>query len=138
MSKKKCKNQNLVQVIFPANNSKPPQPHEIDVADILAHHYHTTVNFLAPIDDYKRKTPDIIMHGVEWEIKCPTGSSKFTIQRQFQRATKQAKNIIIDTRHSKLDYEYIEKAVHSEIKKRPHIKKIILIDKLKNVVAIKS
>ena len=109
--------------------------HEIDVANILARHYHTTVEFLVPIDDYKRKTPDIIMHGVEWEIKCPTGNSKSTIRNQFRRASKQSKNIVIDIRRIKLNQKDIEKSIIVEIKNRPYIKKVILIENSsKNVV----
>jgi hypothetical protein len=31
------------------------------------------------VDDYKRKTPDIVMQGIEWEMKSPSGKSKNTI-----------------------------------------------------------
>ena len=91
-----------------------------------------------PVDDYKRKSVDIKMLDVEWEIKCPNGSSKLTILRQFQRASKQANNIIIDSRHTTLNYETIEKSVIFEMSKRLHIKKVIIIGKLNNVVAIKK
>ena len=123
MAKKKGKQLNLAQVNIPLGHPNPPEPHEVDVAIILARHYQTTVEFLVPIDDYMRKSPDIIMHGVQWEIKCPKGTSKVTIKNQFQRASKQARNIIIDTRRTKLNYESIEKSVLFEMEKRPYIKK---------------
>ena len=66
------------------------------------------------------------MLGIEWEIKSPTGKSRFTVQEQFRRASKQAKNIIIDTRRTKLNYESIEKSVLFEMEKRPYIKRVIL------------
>ena len=78
------------------------------------------------------------MLGVEWEIKCPSGKSKSTISGQFQRASKQSKNIVIDTRRTKLQYEEIEKRVLNEIKKRTTIKKVILIDKLEKVIEIQK
>lgn len=81
------------------------------------------------------------MLGVEWELKCPTGASKATIENQFRRASKQAKNIIIDTRRTSLGFESIEKDVLFVIKERPSMKKInkiILIDKFENVVVIKG
>jgi len=74
---------------------------------------------------------------LEWEIKCPKGASKSTIGNQFQFASKQSKNIILDARNTKLDYEYIEKRIQIEIKKRSAIKKVILIDKFNNVIEIK-
>jgi len=64
------------------------------------------------------------------------GKSKYTIQEQFRRASKQAKNIIIDTRRTKLKDEFIKKAVLFELKKRPNIKKVVIIDKLEKVIEI--
>jgi len=136
MSKKKRKQQNPGQVIFPVNHTNPPEQHEVDVAHILARHYRTTVEFLVPIDDYKRKSADIVMSGVAWEIKCPTGNSRATIGNQFRRANRQSKNIIIDTRRTKLMFDEIEKTVHQEMKKRPSIKKVIIIDKFEKIVEI--
>ena len=87
MMKEKVKQLNLGQVIIPASHPNPPEPHEVSAAIVLARHYQTTVEFLMPIDDYRRKTADIAMLGLEWEIKSPTGSSKYTIQKQFRRAS---------------------------------------------------
>ena len=136
MGKKKNKRDNSGQVIIPAGHPNPPEPHEIDVAMILARHYQTSVEFLIPVDDYKRKSADIVMLNVEWEIKSPIGKSKYTIQEQFRRASKQAKNIIIDLRRTKLKYSEIEKSVHFELRKRPYINKVILIAKSEKVIEI--
>jgi len=89
---------------------------------VLANHYQCTVEFLIPVDDYKRKTADVKMLGVEWEIKCPTGMSKSTIRNQFRRASGQSKCLIIDLLY--------------QIKERPYIKKVILIDKSIKVIEI--
>jgi len=137
MTKDKRKQKNPGQVIVPAGHPNPPEPHEFDAAMVLAYHYKCTVEFLIPVDDYKRKTADILMLGVEWEIKCPHGASKSTIGNQFQFALKQSKNIILDTRRTKLDYESIKKKVLFELTKRSSIKKVILIDKFEKVVEIK-
>jgi len=128
MSKKKHKQPNKGQVIIPAGHPNPPDSYEFDVAMILACHYQTTVEFLVPVDDYKRKTADITMLGVEWEIKCPTGNSKSTIGNQLRWAAKQANHIVIDTRHTKLQYEGIEKKVQFEVNSKASIKKAILIN----------
>jgi predicted phage-related endonuclease len=136
MGKKKNKHKNSGQVIIPAGHPSPPEPHEVDAALVLASHYQSTIEFLVPVDDYKRKSADIVMLGIEWEIKSPIGKSKYTIQEQFRRASKQAQHIIIDTRRTKLEYANIEKSVLVEIKKRPYIKKVILIDKFEKVIEI--
>ena len=135
MAKNKRKRINPGQVIIPANHPNPPETHEIDAAFTLARHYRCVVEFLIPTDDYKRKTADIIMFGVEWEIKSPIGTSKLTIQDQFRRALKQAKNIILDTRRTKLKDELIEKYIFIELKKRSNIKKVILINKLETLMS---
>ena len=132
--KRKPKEFNPGKVIIPVGHPNPPAPHEIDVAKIMALHYKTDVEFIMPIDDFKRKTPDMRMNGVEWEIKTPKGTSKSTIYKQFRRAAKQANNIIIDTRHTKLKYSRIETSVKQEIDKRKSIKKVILINKSKKIV----
>ncbi|MCL1983155.1 MAG: hypothetical protein FWG53_08755 [Clostridiales bacterium] len=138
MRKKKDKQLNPGQVIIPASHPNPPEPHEVDTAMVLARHFQSIVEFLIPLDDYKRKSADIAMLGVEWEIKCPSGTSKSTIGAQFRRASKQAKNIVIDTRRTKLKFEDIEKKVLIEMKKRTAIKKVIIIDKFEKVVEIQK
>jgi predicted phage-related endonuclease len=134
MAKKKGKQLNPGQVIIPVGHPNPPESHEVDVAMVLARHYQTTVEFLLPVDDYKRKSADVTMLGVEWEIKSPIGKSKYTIQEQFRRASKQAKNIIIDTRRTKLKYKDIEKSLFFELRKRPYISKVVLMDKSEKVI----
>ena len=136
MIKKKRKDENTGQVIIPTNHPNPPEPHEVNVAFILARHYQTVVEFLVPVDDYMRKTADVLMLGVEWEIKTPIGDSKYTIQKQFRRASQQARCIIIDSRRTKLRYKSIENSALFEWKKRPAIKRVILIDKSEKVVEI--
>ena len=141
MSKKKRKQINPGRVTTPVGHPNPPEPHEVEVATILALHYQTTVEFIVPVDDYKRKSADITMLGVEWELKCPTGASKATIENQFRRASKQAKNIVFDTRRTILDDGIIEKKVLFELNNRPSMKKVnkvILINKSGIVVEIKK
>jgi len=129
MRKKNRNLDNPGKIIIPAGLTNPPKPHEVEAGKILALHFRTTIEFLKTIDDYKRSTADIKMLGVEWEIKSPTGKSKHTIQEQFKRASKQAKNIIIDTRRTKLKFENIEKSAQFEFSKRPSIKRVLLIKK---------
>jgi len=136
MAKKKKKQDNSVLVIIPINHPNPPELHEVDSAMVLASHYQSTVEFIIPVNDYKRKNADFVMLGVEWELKCPTGVSKATIENSFRTASKQSKNLVIDSRRTKLDYDVIVKRVLFELKKRPYMRKVILIDKTKNVVEI--
>ena len=88
------------------------------------------------MDDYKRKTADIVMLGVQWEMKSPTGTSKSTIRNQFRRASSQSKSIIIDIRRTKLKFTDVERAVLFQIKERPYIRKVILIDESEKIIEI--
>ena len=134
--KKKHKQKNPGQVIIPGSHPNPPEPHEVDAALILARHFQSAVEFLVPVDDYLRKSADVLMLGVEWEIKCPSGTSKTTIGAQFRRASKQASNIIIDTRRTRLQDDEIESKIRYEMNKRTAIKRVIMIDKTEKVIEI--
>ena len=136
MAKKNRKKEFTGQVVIPLGHPSPPEPHEVDAALILARHYKTTVEFIVPVDDYRRKTADINMLGVQWEIKSPTGKSRYTIQEQFKRASHQAKRIIIDSRRTKLTDESIEKSIRFEQAKRPAIQRVIFINKSEKVIEI--
>jgi len=136
MFKKKRIEPNPGKIIIPGGLPHSPEKHELDAAYALARHYRTTVEFIIPVDDYLRKSADIVMLGVEWEIKCPIGKSRSTIRNQFRRASNQSKNIVVDTRRTKLKYKSIEADVLFQIKERPYIKKVILISKAEKIIEI--
>jgi hypothetical protein len=118
-------------VIIPENHPNPPETHEIEAAWILARHFKCIVEFIIPLDDYKRKTPDILMNGRVAEIKSPEGNSrKNTIRNQFDRANKQlANDLVIDSRSTKLDDKILCQAIEKELQARHRIKRVILIKK---------
>jgi len=138
MSKKKSKQPNPGQVIIPGGHPNPPDSFEMDVACILVNHYHCDVVFIIPNYDYMRKSADIVMNGVEWEIKSPTGASKSTIGNQLRWGSKQSKSIVMDTRHTTLTYEEIEKRVKYEVLSKSSIKRVILINKSGKIVEIRK
>jgi len=133
---KKPKQFNPGKVIIPVGHPNPPAHHEIDVATILASHYQTTVEFIMPIDDFKRKTPDIKMLDSEWEIKSPKGKSKSTISNQLRRGSKQSCNLIIDTRHTKIKFVEMERRVRFGVRNSTTIKRVIFINKSGKVVEL--
>jgi hypothetical protein len=127
---KKHNKLNPGQVIISARHPNPPEPHEIEVAQILARHFSTTVEFLVPVDDYKRKTADVTMDKTEWEIKSPHGNSKSTVHHQIGRASKQSKYIVFDGRRTSLSDETLIGRIRVEMKERRSIKRILLSQKL--------
>jgi len=126
------------KVVIPTGHPSPPESHEVDAAFILANHFNCTIEFIMPIDDYKRKTADIIMNGIEWEMKSPIGDSKSTIGNQFRKASKQSHNVIIDAHRTKIKDSIIERSVLFELKSRPSVRSVILITKKNEVLVFKK
>ena len=69
------------------------------------------------------------MDGVEWEIKCPVGKSKRTLENNMRKALKQSRNIIFDLRHLKLSEKSSINQLENEFKNRTRIKKLLIIKK---------
>ena len=126
-------------VIIPDNHPNPPETHEKHIASILARHFKCIVEFLIPIDDYKRKTPDIVMNGIIMEIKSPMGNSRHTVRNQFDRASSQhASGLVLDGQRTKIDDETLRKYILRELSMRHRIKKVIFITKTQEVLEFKK
>ena len=69
------------------------------------------------------------MDGVEWEIKCPKGSSKRTIEENFRKAVQQSKYIIFDLRQIKLAEQTCITQLEREFSVRPYLKRLYVIRK---------
>ena len=124
-------------VIIPDNHPNPPEDHEVEAAWILARHFSTVVEYLIPVDGYKTKTNDVEIDGIIWEIKSPTGNSKTTVGNQFKEASKQrARNIVFDSRRTKLKDSVVLSRVRFEMKRRRSVKRVLFIAKDENVVEI--
>lgn len=74
MSKQKIK---VGKIII--QNGIYPEKHELETANIFTK-LGKDVEFIAPSKTRKAKTPDVIIDGMNWEIKSPLGSSKYNIQ----------------------------------------------------------
>ncbi|MGH7157897.1 MAG: hypothetical protein ACREGD_02345 [Candidatus Saccharimonadales bacterium] len=76
-----------------------PKEHEMSAAVILAYHFKADVIFMRP---GRKKTPDIDVNGVKWEIKSPKGDGKKTVDNNLRTARKQSHNVVLDLRRAKL------------------------------------
>lgn len=114
-------------VIIPGGMAQPSL-HELRAVDLLAQ-TGKDVEFIRPSGTKNGKTPDVMMDGILWEIKCPTGSGRYTIQNQFRRAAKQSHNLILDVRGMKMHSKVIEEEVNKQFLLRRSIKKLWLITK---------
>jgi hypothetical protein len=128
----------LNKIVIPGNHPNPPEPHEIEIAKLLVDHFGYIVEFIIPIDGYKIKTADIVMNGLLWEIKSPIGKSRrHLVNAQFDRASKQSKNIIFDGRRTPLDDEFMMKQIRFEISRRSSLRRVIFITKSEIIVEMK-
>ncbi len=128
MSKLKIK---VGKIIIP--NGVYPEKHELETANIFTR-LGKDVEFLAPSKTKRAKTPDVIIDGVTWEIKSPLGNSKYNIQNQFKRAAHQSRNLIFDSRRTKMTNEYIRNEVAKQMSVRKSIKKLKLITKSGRII----
>lgn len=87
------------------------------------------VELLPPIQRKSVRTPDIRMHRLDWEIKCPTGKSANTIKRAFKTALGQSKNIIFDLRNSKMPDKTNIAKLEKEFSDIKSAKQLIIITK---------
>ncbi len=110
-----------------------PERHELETAAVFLLQG-LDVQFLQPSNTRKSKTPDVMIGGVEWEIKAPTGGSRYTIQNQFKRAVKQSKNIILDVRRVSLRHDFIQTEIEKELRLRRSIKRLKVILKSNEIL----
>ena len=120
-------------VIVPSGVFPKPSKKELSAAYILSDFFETNVKFI-PRDNCK--TPDLLIDYTEWELKSPTGNGKRNLQHTINRAIKQSHYIIIDARFSKIHISQIESYLSNEIKRNRQIKRILVINKKKDVVEI--
>lgn len=116
-------------VVIPPEIRHVVQAHEIDVARVLSEHFKARVYFLVPRRGYKMKSADVLLSGVLWEIKSPTGASKATtIQKQF-KGLLQSKNLVIDGRRMRLDDKFAIAKIKRELLLRKSAKRVLYIQK---------
>ncbi len=106
----------------------PPEKHEFETAKYFAA-MGKDIIFLKPSNNPETYTPDILMDGVEWEMKCPTGDSKRTIETNFRKAVKQSKYIIFDLRRIKVAEKLCLSQLEKEYNARKYLKRLYVIRK---------
>ena len=106
----------------------PPEKNEFETAKYFADRG-KNITFLKPSDVPHIHTPDILMDGVEWEMKCPLGNSKRTIETNFRKAVMQSKYIIFDIRHILVPEKQCISQLEKEFNARPYLKRLYVIKK---------
>lgn len=110
------------------------EPHEIDVADVLARHGHAVI--FKKIDNTPgAKNPDAYVDGEVFEFKSPKGSSeKNTISDQFKRGRRQSSRLVLDLRRCGLDDNLAVSQIERRFFGQVRISKMIVIDHGGNVL----
>lgn len=122
------------EVIIKTDLADSPKEHELSAALILAYHFKPDVVFLRP---ERKKTPDIDVSGVLWEIKSPRGNSKKTIENNLRTARKQSENIVIDLARSKMHYTRVIARAKFYVRTEAHnIKHLKIITKTQKIIDI--
>jgi len=114
------------QVTIP--NGLVIQSHERDTAARLAKNgFSPTFRPISSVPGVKN--PDVLLDDEIWEMKSPTGSSARTIDRQFERAGKQAPRLILDTNRTELPDDEIIETVEHRLLNHTTITKVIMVTK---------
>ena len=123
------------QIIIPAELC--PWPHELRVAQILALAGHT-VEFLPT---RSAKTADILLDGIEYEIKSPRTSKANTLEHLIKKALRQSPNIIIDSSRTNgkmiRDGQICDFLV-SKVRQYRQIKRMIFVTRTGRIIDIKA
>lgn len=106
----------------------PPEKHEFETAKFFASR-EKNITFLRPSSIPNIHRPDILMDGLEWEIKCPEGGSKRTIESNIRKAVTQSHYIIIDLRWIKVPEKQCLSQLELHFKTKPAIKRLLIITK---------
>ena len=122
------------RVIIPSSINPPPEQHEISAAQIISDFLKADAEFIVRST---RKSPDIQIGKIAWEIKSPTGKGKRNIERQLQLALKQSNNIVFDARRSKIHIFKIRSRLQYQANLTQSLKRLLLIMKTGKVEVIK-
>ncbi len=118
-------------IYIPKN--KKVWPHEMHSATILSD-AGFTVEF---IKESRIRTADILLNGIEYELKAPESFNANTLDHMIRRAVKQSPNLVIDMcRMKKIKSEKMIDFLENYIRKHSSVKELLLIDKKAHVIDI--
>lgn len=108
-------------------------PHELRVAEILSVAGYS-IKF---VKESNLHTADILLNGVEFEIKSPKTSCANSLEHLLKKALKQSPNIIIDTSRMKNSRDdNIRRFLIAQARSRKQIKRMLMITKKEKIVDI--
>ena len=115
----------------------PPEDKELKTAKFFSDRG-KNITFIPPSNIPGHRRPDFLMDGLEWEVKCPDGGSKRTIERCIVSAEGQSPYIILDLRYVKLSEKFCLSQIEINYKTRSRVKRIFVITKTLQLVEYSS
>ncbi|MBO4445702.1 MAG: hypothetical protein J5782_01975 [Clostridia bacterium] len=106
----------------------PPEKTELETANYFSEKG-KEIKFIRPSSIPGIHRPDILMDGVEWEIKCPVGHSSRTIENNLRKALNQSPNVIFDLRHLRTSENESISYLENRFNKTSRLKKLLIIKK---------
>ena len=112
------------KIIIPAG--RKPWPHELRIANILAMADHN-IEFLP---ESSISTADILLDGIEYEMKSPFTNKPDKLERNIKRGLRQSKNIIFDSSRIKnMRDDNLRRFLVGKAKEQKQIGELTLITK---------
>lgn len=112
-------------------------PHELKTAEALAAAGYT-VEFIRKSDAEYEKTADVLIDGVQWEMKAPKSGKTNMILKNLRRALHQSWCVVFDARRMKnLPNQIIEREVRARAHDLKSLRHLIYINRYGEVVTIR-
>jgi len=110
--------------------------HELRTAQVFAR-YRYVVEFLVTDQGQRMKSANVLIDGIEYEIKSPKTDKLSAVERNLKRASKQSSNIIIDSRRmSKIHDTTIQNFLLQKLKQQKAIKRLLLVNRKHQIIDI--
>lgn len=104
-----------------------PMRKELDCARLLqSHGFAVTFRKTRPSEG--KKTSDILIGSVPWEIKQPTGTGRNNIYNQFNEASGQAERLVIDATESPFGFDGVCDRAKAAIDRRDDFTEVLVVD----------
>lgn len=98
-----------------------------------------TVEFILKSEQDFTKSPDVLIDGVQWEIKSPTTAKLKQIQNNLIKANRQSRNIIIDSqRVRRVPDHKIQQYLLTRFKREKTIDRLLFVNRRREVIDIST
>jgi len=84
------------------------------------------------------RTPDLIINGVSWELKCPRGQGRWLLENTLQRAVKQSPNVIIDLKRIRIHQTKCLKELEKQFGYSKGLEHLKIITKTRKIIDFKK